>query len=359
MVKVRVEDVWMKFGKVTALSGVNLDVEEGELLTLLGPSGCGKTTLLRIIAGLYRPTRGRVYFDDVDVTDKPSWERNVGLVFQDYALWPHMTVFDNIAYGLKLRKLPKEEVAERVSRVAELLRIQDLLDRYPHQLSGGQQQRVALARAMVINPSVLLLDEPLSNLDAKIRVSVRSEIRKLQKKLGITCIYVTHDQEEALAISDRIAVMNMGRVEQVGRPLEVYQNPANLFVADFVGQVNIVAGRPKGRDEGSGMLLVETDIGVFKVAGASSPPAGEVYIVFRPEHVEVSKSPLQADSDHLVAEGVVDSVQYLGNLLKLEIRVGDVIVKSEVHNPLKVGTMGPGERVYLRIAYENVRYLTG
>ncbi|PLJ78407.1 ABC transporter ATP-binding protein [Infirmifilum sp. SLHALR2] len=356
MVRVTVEDVWMVFGKVTALSGVSLEIEEGELVTLLGPSGCGKTTLLRIIAGLYRPTKGRVYFDGADITDRPPWERNVGLVFQDYALWPHMTVFDNIAYGLRLRKVPKEEIAERVNRVAELLRIQDLLDRYPHQLSGGQQQRVALARAIVINPSVLLLDEPLSNLDAKIRVNVRSEIRKLQKRLGITSIYVTHDQEEALSISDRIAVMNMGRIEQVGKPIEIYRDPASLFVADFIGQVNILPGQVKGREEGD-KLVVETDIGTFKVSGVSNTTGGQVYVVFRPEHVEVSRKPFPADPDHLTAEGVVDTIQFLGNLVRLEVKVGDRVVKSEFHNPSKLGVLGVGERVYLRVAHEDVRLL--
>lgn len=356
--KVAVDDIWMKFGDVVALSGVSLEIEEGELMTLLGPSGCGKTTLLRIIAGLYKPTRGKVYFDNVDVTDKPPWERNVGLIFQDYALWPHMTVFDNIAYGLKLRRVPKEERAERVSRVAELLRIQELLDRFPHQLSGGQQQRVALARAVVINPSLLLLDEPLSNLDAKIRVNVRSEIRKLQKRLGITSIYVTHDQEEALSISDRIAVMNMGRIEQVGKPLEVYHNPASVFVSDFIGQANIIPGRVKEVDIESKVLLVETEMGIFRLPqlGDSTFP-GEVYIAFRPEHVEISRRPFEPGMDYLTVEGIVDNIHFLGNIMRIEVRVGEKTVKSEVHNPLSLGILGSGDKVYLRIRYSDARLL--
>jgi ABC-type Fe3+/spermidine/putrescine transport system ATPase subunit len=358
VVSVRVEDVWMVFGKVTALRGVSLEVKEGEMVTLLGPSGCGKTTLLRVISGLYKPTKGRVFFDSEDVTEKNPWERNVGLVFQDYALWPHMTVFDNIAYGLKLRKVPASEIRERVRRVAELLRIEDLLDRYPHQLSGGQQQRVALARAIVINPSVLLLDEPLSNLDAKIRINVRTEIRKLQKELKITAIYVTHDQEEALVISDRIAVMNQGVIEQVGTPLEVYYNPRTLFVADFVGQVNIVKGRVSSVDEAEGVAVVDSEIGEVRVAAQQGLREGEeVHLVFRPEMVEVSKSPLESSASSTVFEGVVDTVQFLGNLLRADVVVGGKRLRVEVHSPLVREWISPREKVFIRIPAANVRVL--
>uniref|UniRef100_A0A7C4FF01 ABC transporter ATP-binding protein n=1 Tax=Thermofilum pendens TaxID=2269 RepID=A0A7C4FF01_THEPE len=358
MVSVRVEDVWMIFGKVTALQGVNLEVKEGEMVTLLGPSGCGKTTLLRVVSGLYKPTRGKVFFDSEDVTEKNPWERNVGLVFQDYALWPHMTVFDNIAYGLKLRKVPASEIKERVREVAELLRIEDLLDRYPHQLSGGQQQRVALARAIVINPSVLLLDEPLSNLDAKIRINVRTEIRKLQKELKITSIYVTHDQEEALVISDRIAVMNQGVIEQVGTPLEVYYNPRTLFVADFVGQVNIVGGKIIGIDETQGIVVVDSEIGEIRVAAHQNLREGEeVYLVFRPEMVEVSKTPLRGSADSTVFEGVVDAVQFLGNLLRVDVIVGGKKLRVEVHNPLSREWLLPQEKIFVVVPAANVRVL--
>lgn len=358
MVSVKVEDVWMTFGKVEALRGVNLEVAEGELVTLLGPSGCGKTTLLRVISGLYRPTRGRVYFDSEDVTEKNPWERNVGLVFQDYALWPHLKVYDNIAYGLRLRKIPKDEIDERVHRVASLLGIEDLLDRYPHQLSGGQQQRVALARAVVINPSVLLLDEPLSNLDAKIRINVRTEIRKLQKELKITSIYVTHDQEEALVISDRIAVMNKGFIEQVGSPLDIYYRPRTLFVADFVGQVNIVKGKVAEVAPDTGELVVESEIGGLRVSADEKASKGEeVYLVFRPENVEILRAPRGGSAGLL--EGRVDSVQFLGSLLRVDVEVGGKRIRAEIHNPARAGLFSPGEKVYLRVDPGNIRVLKG
>jgi iron(III) transport system ATP-binding protein len=357
MVSVRVEDVWMVFGKVNALRGVNLKVEEGELVTLLGPSGCGKTTLLRIISGLYRPTKGRVYFDSEDVTDKNPWERNVGLVFQDYALWPHMTVYDNIAYGLKIRNVPKDEMNERIHRIASVLRIEELLDRYPHQLSGGQQQRVALARAVVINPSVLLLDEPLSNLDAKIRINVRTEIRKLQKELKITSIYVTHDQEEALVISDRIAVMNQGIIEQIGSPIEIYNHPATLFVADFVGQINIVKGKTN-KKLGEQEAIFDTEIGTLKVSTGGEEYSGEVYLAFRPENVELYRQNNPPVNEENVLEGTIDTTQYLGNLLRLDVLVPEKKIRVELHNPAKRGIYAPGEKVYLHIPPTMIHVLT-
>jgi iron(III) transport system ATP-binding protein len=219
-----------------------LSIEDGELFTLLGPSGCGKTTLLRLIAGFYAPDEGEIRFDGQSVNDVPASERGIGMVFQNFALWPHMTVHENAAYGLKLRRLGQAEIATRVGAVFEKVRLTGLGDRYPGQLSGGQQQRVALARALVLSPQILLLDEPLSNLDAKIRVQVRQEIRKLQRELGITTMYVTHDQEEALTLSDRIAVFNQGKVLQVGPPKELYERPANRFVADFIGINNLIDG---------------------------------------------------------------------------------------------------------------------
>ncbi|MEM3944294.1 MAG: ABC transporter ATP-binding protein [Desulfurococcaceae archaeon] len=357
MVRVSIKDLWMSFGKSVVLKGVNLNIEDGEFVTILGPSGCGKTTLLRIVAGLYKPVRGDVFFDERRVTDVPPWERNVGLVFQDYALWPHMTVYDNIAYGLKLRKVKENEISERVKYAASVLGIEDLLNRYPYQLSGGQQQRVALARAIVINPSVLLLDEPLSNLDAKIRVNVRTEIRRLQKSLKITTIYVTHDQEEALVISDRIAVMNMGIVEQVGAPAELYQNPKSLFVADFIGQVNIIPGEVVSADLEKKVLYVETEIGRVPVIMDESLREGdEVYLIFRPENVEVAKGDITVGEQDVVLVGRVEDVQFLGNLLRINVRVGDTVVKAEIHNPVNVN-FTLNDQVRLKISAQHVRPL--
>ena len=243
MVKVSLDHVTKAFGAVKALQDVSVAIGEGELFLMVGPSGCGKTTALRVIAGFYRPDTGSVRFDEKEVNDLPPYKRNAGMVFQNYALWPHMSVYENVAFGLKMRKVNPKDRVDRVKRVLDIVRMREFAERFPNQLSGGQQQRIALARALVIEPSVLLLDEPLSNLDAKLRVEMRSEIRRIQKELGITTIYVTHDQTEALAIADRIAVMNMGSISQVGTPREVYEYPTNTFVASFMGEPNMIAGR--------------------------------------------------------------------------------------------------------------------
>jgi len=249
---IQLKDMVKRFGTLEAVSHVSLDIRDGELFTLLGPSGCGKTTILRLIGGFHKPDSGAIYFGDREVSAIPPYERNIGMVFQNYALWPHMTIFDNVAYGLKIKKTPRAQMNERVNRALSLVHLTGLEKRYPGQLSGGQQQRVALARALVLNPDVLLLDEPLSNLDAKIRQQVRTEIRKLQKDLAITAIYVTHDQEEALTLSDRIAVINHGKLQQLGSPRDLYQRPKNPFVADFIGVNNLIAGEVKESQEAKG-----------------------------------------------------------------------------------------------------------
>ena len=238
--EVIIKDAVKRYGDFTALNGVSLNIEEGEFFTLLGPSGCGKTTLLRMIAGFNSIEAGDFYFGEKRINDVPAHKRDIGMVFQNYAIFPHLTVKENVAYGLKARKVPKKEMDERVAEALKLVQIEHLADRKPNELSGGQQQRVALARAFVIEPSVLLMDEPLSNLDAKLRVQMRTVIKKLQRRLGITTIYVTHDQEEALAISDRIAVMKDGNIMQIGTPNEIYAKPQNPFVAGFIGVSNFL-----------------------------------------------------------------------------------------------------------------------
>ncbi len=244
-----IKDAVKRYGDFTALSGVSLDIKEGEFFTLLGPSGCGKTTLLRMIAGFNSIEGGEFYFGDRLINDVPAHKRDIGMVFQNYAIFPHLTVEENVAYGLKARKVPAAETAERVQGALELVQISHLAKRKPNELSGGQQQRVALARAFVIEPSVLLMDEPLSNLDAKLRVQMRTVIKKLQKRLGITTIYVTHDQEEALAISDRIAVMKDGQIMQIGSPADIYAKPQNPFVAGFIGVSNFLDCQVSGTEE--------------------------------------------------------------------------------------------------------------
>ena len=304
MVEVRLENVVKEFGDTVALKGVNLHIKHGELFTLLGPSGCGKSTTLRIIAGLDYPTSGKVWFDDQDVTNLSSSERGAVLVFQNYALWPHMKVYDNVAYGLRLKKLPKEEIDRRVKWALELVKLQGFEDRYPTQLSGGQQQRVAIARALVVEPKLLLLDEPLSNLDAKLRLEMRSEIRRIQRELGITVIYVTHDQEEAMAISDRIAVMNVGTVEQVGTPREIYERPRTEFVASFMGKTNVIHAKVVERNGDR----VTVEFGSFRFEGLHyTGEKDDVALVIRPERIH-----LKPVEDAVEMEGKIDLVEYYG-----------------------------------------------
>ncbi|MBR1608067.1 MAG: ABC transporter ATP-binding protein [Kiritimatiellae bacterium] len=239
-VGIEIRNIVKRFGAATALDGVSLDIKPGELFFLLGPSGCGKTTLLRHIAGFYEPDEGSILIGGEDVTRLPPHKRDTGMVFQSYALWPHMTLAENVAFGLEMRKVPKAEAAERVAKALAAVQMEDKASRRPNQLSGGQQQRVALARALVVHPRCLLLDEPLSNLDAKLRLEMRLEIRRICKEAGLTAVYVTHDQKEALSIADRLAVMRSGRLEQVGTPLDVYRHPCNRFVASFIGETNFL-----------------------------------------------------------------------------------------------------------------------
>lgn len=293
MVRVRLENVSKTFkGGVNAVKNLNLEVKDKEFVVLLGPSGCGKTTTLLLIAGVYKPTSGYIYFDDTIVNDLEPKDRNVGMVFQSYALYPHMTVYENIAFPLRLKKLPKQEIDARVREVASMLKIEDLLNRKPSQLSGGQQQRVALARAIVKQPQLFLMDEPLSNLDAKIRVEVRAELKRIQRELGITTIYVTHDQAEAMSLADRIAVMNKGELQQYATPEELYNNPANTFVASFIGSppANLLDAEivlepyPRVEVAGASFALPEDLARVFREKGET-----RVTLMLRPEHIKVRK----------------------------------------------------------------------
>ncbi len=296
MTQVRVSNVTKRFDKNLVLKGINLEIKSGEFFAILGPSGSGKTTLLRILAGFEFPDSGHIYFDDQDVTFKRPDERGAAMVFQNWALWPHMTVYENVAYGLKVRGLPKDEIDRKVRRTLSMLGLKGMENRYPHQLSGGQQQRVALARALVVEPRVLLLDEPLSNLDARLRLKLRGEIKKIQKELGITAIYVTHDQEEALAIADRLAVINFGKVVEVGTPEEVYRNPRDAFAALFIGKTtNAIVKVIDEYDSKAVLKLGENEVHainhgvrkgdqallVIKADLARSKPKGEGYVPIR------------------------------------------------------------------------------
>jgi ABC-type Fe3+/spermidine/putrescine transport system ATPase subunit len=341
--RVRLDGVVKRFKILPALAGVSLVIEDGEFFTLLGPSGCGKTTTLRIIAGFYDPDEGTVFFDDVPQNGVPPAQRGVGIVFQNYALWPHMTVLGNVAYGLKLQRVAEAEVSRRVAAALEQVGLSGLERRTPGQLSGGQQQRVAVARALVLNPRVLLLDEPLSNLDAKVRARLRSEIRRLQQDLRITTVYVTHDQEEAMVLSDRIAVMDAGRILQIGTPVELYERPASLFVADFIGSSNLLPGDVvESRD---GLVAVRTPAGVVHATAVGAlEPGTPVMVAVRPENVRL------ADGGALETrlDGTVALTQYLGSLIRYEVETaGGIVVRVDVGDPHRHTRLAPGRTVQI------------
>jgi iron(III) transport system ATP-binding protein len=340
--------------KVTALAGVSLEVREGELFTLLGPSGCGKTTTLRCIAGFEKPTAGAIDFKGQDFVSMPPYRRNIGMVFQSYALFPHLSVYENVAYGLKVRKVPRAEVRKRVREILALVGLEGADERKPGAMSGGQQQRVALARALVYDPKLLLLDEPLSNLDAKLRVYMREEIRRIQQKAGVTAIYVTHDQEEALSISDRVAVMHAGEVSQIGTPDEVFDDPANVRVADFIGQANFLPCRV--RREPGGVRLAFPSGEELVAAGMPKLDsfAGEEGILFvRPRHLSVR--PRSATGGGLAA--VVKSVLYLGSHVRyyLEPSGGNALREVLVDEERRVAGAEVGAEVTLVVAWEGAR----
>jgi len=309
-------DIEKRFGETVAVEHFNLAAERGEFVSFLGPSGCGKTTTLRMIAGFETPTAGSIVLDGADITRRPPNKRNVGMVFQSYALFPNMTVADNVAFGLKVRKTPNDQVRKRVGELLELIHLPDKGNRYPYQLSGGQQQRVALARALAFEPQVLLLDEPLSALDAKIRVALRVEIRAIQRQLGITTVYVTHDQEEALSLSDRVVVMSEGRMEQVGTPFEIYNFPTTAFVASFVGTLNVLPGVVT--DAGRGELRIAGQP-VRLSSGFEGVAGREVRVALRPEMVSLGAATNGANQ----LSGKVRDVSFLGSIVRMRIGLGE------------------------------------
>jgi iron(III) transport system ATP-binding protein len=348
---VRVADVNLAYGSNPVLKNVNVDIEPGEFFAFLGPSGSGKTTLLRLIAGFAQADTGSVFVGSKDITHLPPWKRDVGMVFQSYALWPHMTVRRNVAFGLEERKVPRAEINARVAKALDLVGLGHLADRKPSQLSGGQQQRVAVARTVVVQPRVLLLDEPLSNLDAKLRVQVRRELRELQQRLGLTTIFVTHDQEEANTICDRIAVMNDGIIQQVGAPMELYQRPQNLFVANFLGSANILDGR----------VLADGTSRAFELTGGIRlpiPPSASVpadaKLVFRPQDASLGPTGAAGTS----VPGTVAHREFLGSVVRYGVRIGDaeIIVDAAFRSGDELHQ--PGQPVLVRINPESALWLS-
>jgi iron(III) transport system ATP-binding protein len=351
MISIRIQQLTKRFGTVTALQHLDLTIEPGELFFLLGPSGCGKTTLLRSLAGFYIPEEGRILFGEEDVTRLAPHKRNTGMMFQSYALWPHMSVAENVAFGLEERKVPKPEIKRRVHEALESVRMEHYAERRPNQLSGGQQQRVALARALVIRPRCLLLDEPLSNLDAKLRLEMRTEIRRVCKEFKLTTVYVTHDQKEALSVSDRMAILDHGRILQVGSPQEVYRRPVTKLVADFIGETDFIPGTLAGQE--GGRVYVDTSMGRFEgvLGDAGSRPASgaRVTLSVRPECWVLSREAPPRNG----VRGRIGEAIYLGELAQYGLIAGGISLKILELNPQFIDPASRGE-VFASVAPQDV-----
>lgn len=354
MKSVHINDVSKKFGDVVSVKDLELDIKSGEFFTFLGPSGCGKTTTLRMIAGFYYPSQGKIYFDNQDVTTLQPNKRNIGMVFQNYALFPHMTVNENIAFGLEIRKYDKKTIKEKVDRIRELVHLGPYGSRKINELSGGQQQRVALARALVIEPDILLLDEPLSNLDAKLREETRIEIKRIQSELGVTTIYVTHDQTEAMAMSDRIMVMEHGIVKQIGTPQEIYHRPNNRFVATFIGETNLLTMKVKSIE--GNIITVTNDKGLELqgltenlASGLQVSIGDEIYVSVRPEAFE------SGPGENSVT-GIVELIEFTGLSVNYFIKWNDTTLKAMI---ISRGTaiLQTGDMIELHIPKQNIYFL--
>ncbi|HLY25071.1 MAG TPA: ABC transporter ATP-binding protein [Aggregatilineales bacterium] len=346
-----------QFGSSWAVDTFNLNIDQGEFISFLGPSGCGKTTTLRMVAGFEKPTSGQIVIYGTDVTNAPANKRKIGMVFQSYALFPNMTVAENIQFGLKVAGQSREVMQQRVTEMLELIHLPETAKRYPHQLSGGQQQRVALARALAFEPQVLLLDEPLSALDAKIRVTLRQEIRSIQRKLGITAIYVTHDQEEALSISDRVVVMNKGKAEQIGTPTQIYNTPQTQFVASFVGTLNVL--QAKMVDLANKVLAVDDQH--VRVEQITIPVNGKpVSMALRPEAITLHRQSANGKTippDSNALQGTVEDVNFLGSVVRIRIRLRDQVVNADSFNNPHAELPAYGEAVTLSFPSEACRVI--
>ena len=337
-------------GEVVAVQNVNLEIQKGELVTLLGPSGCGKTTTLRMIAGFEFPSAGRIVLDGEEINSLPPHKREMSMVFQSYALFPHLTVFENVAYGLNVQRLSRKTIAERVKRVLDLVHLQGYGDRAPGQLSGGQQQRVALARALVMEPKVLLMDEPLSNLDAKLREEMRTEIRRIQKELNITSVYVTHDQIEAMTLSDRIVVMNEGVIEQVGTPMEIYRFPNSRFVANFIGRANFIDGAILAQRNSKVTVRSLGETITLSNIKREFQEGEPVILIVRPEMIQIKKK-------GGLYQGIVRQAVYLGDMIEYAVDVGGVSILGTETDPHVTELFPEGETVTVDFAQDRVQVL--
>jgi spermidine/putrescine transport system ATP-binding protein len=352
--EVKLIDLVKRFADVTAVAGINLEMQPGEFFSLLGPSGCGKTTTLRLIAGFERPDEGQILLDDADMAQVPPHKRNVNTVFQNYALFPHLNVFDNVAFGLRYKDVGKQEIKQKVGDSLALVRLEGMQKRRPSQLSGGQQQRVALARALILNPAVLLLDEPLGALDAKLRKALQIELKALQEEVGITFIYVTHDQEEALTMSDRLAVMSDGRVEQLGTPNEVYEEPRTTYVADFLGVSNLMDARAEGPG-GNGRCKVRLGDFQLMAGQGESDARGEVRIVIRPERVGLEA---QGAAGENRVPGMVERVVYVGSILQVIVHLAPgQTLQAWIQNQGEGVPYGQGTPVTVHLPVDALRVL--
>jgi len=330
MAILKVKNLSKNFGKVKAVQEVSFEATEGRVLSLLGPSGCGKTTMLRCIAGFENPDRGEIYLDDRKITSIPPEKRGIGMVFQNYALWPHMTVYGNLAFGLQIRKVPKDEINKKIKKVLGMVQLEGYENRYPRQMSGGQQQRIAMARALIFEPGIMLLDEPLSNLDAQLREEMRFEFIELQKKLGITAIYVTHDQAEALVISDKILILDQGKMIQFGTPKEIYSNPKNKFVAGFIAVTSFINGRIDSFTEEKKKVIVKTDDGLVIHGFNNSFDMGQkVSVAMRMNVIKFIQDENKSDKNTVnIFKGKIIQSSYLGNIIDYKIKVGNWEVRT-------------------------------
>ena len=339
-------------GEVTAVHEINLDIEKGELVTLLGPSGCGKTTTLRMIAGFEFPTQGRIILDGLEINSLPPHKREMSMVFQSYAIFPHLTIYENIAYGLNVQRLSKSVIKERVNKVLELVHLEGYGDYAPTQLSGGQQQRVALARALIMEPKVLLMDEPLSNLDAKLREEMRTEIRRIQKEMNITSVYVTHDQIEAMTLSDRIVVMNQGIIEQIGSPVEIYRFPNNRFVANFIGRANFIPGEVQEKNKGGLTVNALGEVINLTNIERNFNHQEAVTLIVRPEMIRIKKT-------GELFKGIVRRAVYLGDVIEYDVEVNGQLITGLETDPYVTELFPEGEHVTVGCAEGCIQVLPG